>query len=164
MADPGRERPRTALLTRAPALSGAPVLTHGDFHYGSRLFAGDQVRAIVYWEIADVGDPLCDLGDLAVATLRRRYAPRATSAGFVRWLRRLWNVNSPSEALTSQGTSTLRSHKFTHVLGQIARQQRPTAALTRRARPPWQAYRLGQPSTRLRSETSDDQRASTSRT
>lgn len=64
--------------------AGEPVLVHGDFHYGNLLFApAGEVNAVVDWEIAGLGDPLVDLGCLAVASLRRRAAPEPNPTGSV---------------------------------------------------------------------------------
>jgi aminoglycoside/choline kinase family phosphotransferase len=62
---------------------GEPVVVHGDYHYGNMLFDGLDVVAVLDWEIAAVGHRLADLGDLVVATLRRRYSPEPNSAGDV---------------------------------------------------------------------------------
>jgi aminoglycoside phosphotransferase (APT) family kinase protein len=58
-------------------------LIHGDFHYGNLMFRDGRVVAVVDWEIASLGDPLFDLGALAVAGLRRRYAPEPNPTGSV---------------------------------------------------------------------------------
>jgi aminoglycoside phosphotransferase (APT) family kinase protein len=71
-----------ALAGSAPP-SGAPSLVHGDYHYGNLLFGTDEVAGVVDWEIAALGEPLLDLGSLAVASLRRRYAPEPNPTGFV---------------------------------------------------------------------------------
>lgn len=39
-------------------------LMHGDFHLGNLLFNGEQVAAVLDWEMATIGDPLLDLGRL----------------------------------------------------------------------------------------------------
>ncbi|MFE5700373.1 phosphotransferase family protein [Rhodococcus koreensis] len=61
----------------------APVLVHGDFHYGNLLFGSDGVRAVLDWEIASLGHPLTDLACLAVASMRHRYAPDPNPTGSV---------------------------------------------------------------------------------
>lgn len=73
---------REMLAAEVPSRS-APVLVHGDFHYGNLLFAGGRVAAVFDWEIAQLGDPLLDVGCLAVAALRRRYAPDPNPTGSV---------------------------------------------------------------------------------
>jgi aminoglycoside phosphotransferase (APT) family kinase protein len=73
---------RERLAATAPA-PDQPVLVHGDFHYGNLLFAGGRVVAVVDWEIASRGSPLLDLGCLAVAGLRRRYAPEPNPTGSI---------------------------------------------------------------------------------
>jgi aminoglycoside phosphotransferase (APT) family kinase protein len=73
-------RVATALSLSAPPPS-QPVLVHGDYHYGSLLFREPAVVAVVDWDIAHLGDPLMDLGCLAVASLRRRYGHEPNSTG-----------------------------------------------------------------------------------
>jgi aminoglycoside phosphotransferase (APT) family kinase protein len=43
-----------------------PGIVHGDFHIGNAMFSRTtaDVRAIVDWELATLGDPACDLGCL----------------------------------------------------------------------------------------------------
>lgn len=52
-----------ALLERMPRHSQVAVL-HGDYHLDNTLFLDDEPRlaGIIDWELATVGDPLCDLG------------------------------------------------------------------------------------------------------
>lgn len=70
-------------LRRARTPTAArPCLVHGDFHLGNLLYDGASVAAILDWELAGLGDPLADLGCLAVASLRRRYAPDPNPTGF----------------------------------------------------------------------------------
>ena len=71
------------LLADAPGSSGAG-LVHGDFHYANLLFDTGRVVAVLDWEIASLGDPLTDLGCLAVASLRGRYEPEPNPTGSVR--------------------------------------------------------------------------------
>jgi aminoglycoside phosphotransferase (APT) family kinase protein len=68
------------LTTRAPELGGLlaryvpaerePTLVHGDYHYGNFLFRGPEVVAVLDWEIAEIGQPLLDLGCLCVVAGR----------------------------------------------------------------------------------------------
>ena len=44
----------------------APTLVHGDYHYGNMLFRGPAVVAVLDWEIAQIGQPLLDLGCLCM--------------------------------------------------------------------------------------------------
>ena len=63
---------------------GRPSLVHGDYHYGNMLFLrGGEISALLDWEIAAIGNPLLDLGCLAVASLRRRYEPEPNPTGSV---------------------------------------------------------------------------------
>ena len=50
-----------------------PTLVHGDFHYGNMLFRGSEVVAVLDWEIAQIGQPLLDLGCLCIVSHRRKY-------------------------------------------------------------------------------------------
>lgn len=68
-----------------------PGIIHGDLHLGNVLFdpAGQGVTALVDWELATIGDPLLDLGEL-VATWpgpddRSPLGPPATPAGPGSW-------------------------------------------------------------------------------
>ena len=78
---PAASRLREHLGTRLPEGDTAPVLAHGDFHYGNLLFGRDRVLAVLDWEIAALGHPLTDLACLAVASLRRRYRPDPNPTG-----------------------------------------------------------------------------------
>jgi aminoglycoside phosphotransferase (APT) family kinase protein len=53
------------LSARIPA-DKAPVMVHGDYHFGNMLFAGQRVAAVLDWEIAELGHPLLDLCCLCV--------------------------------------------------------------------------------------------------
>ena len=74
------ERAPAELTGRAGELGGIlggsrpparpPVLVHGDFHYGNLLFEGGRVSAILDWEIAEIGQPLIDLGCMCVMAKR----------------------------------------------------------------------------------------------
>ena len=57
------------LVTHAPE-ERAPALVHGDYHYGNMLFDGPDVVALLDWEIAEIGQPLLDLGALCVVAGR----------------------------------------------------------------------------------------------
>jgi aminoglycoside phosphotransferase (APT) family kinase protein len=77
------QRAPEELTTRAGELGGllavqvpverAPTLVHGDYHFGNMLFRGSQVLVVLDWEIAQIGQPLLDLGCLCVMTIRRSY-------------------------------------------------------------------------------------------
>lgn len=45
---------------------GPPAIVHGDFRLGNTIFADDTpvIRAVLDWELATIGDPLCDLAYL----------------------------------------------------------------------------------------------------
>jgi aminoglycoside phosphotransferase (APT) family kinase protein len=55
------EAARTWLEEHAPP-SPRTVLVHSDFKPGNLLLAGDEVTALLDWELAHLGDPLEDLG------------------------------------------------------------------------------------------------------
>ena len=65
------ERAPTELTMRAPELAkrlaekppaeAAPVMVHGDYHFGNMLFDAGRVTAVLDWEIAQLGQPLLDV-------------------------------------------------------------------------------------------------------
>lgn len=57
------------LAARVPA-ERRPTLVHGDYHPGNMLFRGTSVVAILDWEIAEIGQPLLDLGALCIVPSR----------------------------------------------------------------------------------------------
>ncbi len=77
------ERAPEELTTAAARLGGLlaerkpperpPALVHGDYHYGNMLFRGPDVVAVLDWEIAELGQPLIDLGCLCVVSQRRSF-------------------------------------------------------------------------------------------
>ena len=85
------QRAPEELTTRAGELGGllaahipterAPTLVHGDYHYGNMLFRGADVVAVLDWEIAELGQPLLDLGCLCSMTVRRRFADAPSPGG-----------------------------------------------------------------------------------
>jgi aminoglycoside phosphotransferase (APT) family kinase protein len=60
-----------------------PTLVHGDFHFGNMLFHGPKVVAVLDWEIAEIGQPLLDLGCLTVMTIRRQYRDAPNPGGAI---------------------------------------------------------------------------------
>jgi aminoglycoside phosphotransferase (APT) family kinase protein len=51
------------LAAASSTLPDGRALVHGDFHLGNLIASsGGQVRAVVDWEMATIGDPLVDLG------------------------------------------------------------------------------------------------------
>ena len=87
------QRAPEELTTRAGELGGLlaaqrpverpPTLVHGDYHYGNMLFRGREVVAVLDWEIAELGQPLLDLGCLCSMTVRRRFADGPSPGGAV---------------------------------------------------------------------------------
>ncbi|HZQ78511.1 MAG TPA: phosphotransferase [Acidimicrobiia bacterium] len=69
---------RRRLVESMPAAAGPPVLVHGDLHYGNLLFRNGRIAAVLDWEIAGLGDPLLDLGSLAVASRQPASPPSRT--------------------------------------------------------------------------------------
>jgi aminoglycoside phosphotransferase (APT) family kinase protein len=70
------------LAGRVPA-ERAPTLVHGDYHYGNMLFRGTDVVAVLDWEIAQIGQPLLDIGCLCIVSIRRRYQGAPNPGGAV---------------------------------------------------------------------------------
>ncbi|TAN33951.1 phosphotransferase family protein [bacterium] len=60
-----------------------PTLVHGDYHYGNMLFRGSEVVAVLDWEIAEIGQPLLDLGCLCTVSLRRRFRGAPNPGGAI---------------------------------------------------------------------------------
>jgi len=87
------QRAPEELTTRAGELGGRlaaqipverpPTLVHGDYHFGNMLFRGAEVVAVLDWEIAELGQPLLDLGCLCSMTVRRRFADAPSPGGAV---------------------------------------------------------------------------------
>jgi aminoglycoside phosphotransferase (APT) family kinase protein len=61
----------------------APTLVHGDYHYGNMLFGGHEVVAVLDWEIAQLGQPLLDLGCLCIVSIRRQYQGAPNPGGAI---------------------------------------------------------------------------------
>src|SRR5437660_6885006 len=87
------QRAPEELTTRAGELGGllaaqvpvvrTPTLVHGDYHYGNMLFRGHEVAAILDWEIAEIGQPLLDLGCLCIVAIRRQYQGAPNPGGAI---------------------------------------------------------------------------------
>ena len=87
------QRAPEELTTRAGELGGllaryvpperSPTLVHGDYHYGNMLFRGWQVCAVLDWEIAEIGQPLIDLGCLCIVSVRRQYEGAPNPGGAI---------------------------------------------------------------------------------
>src|SRR3989441_9410117 len=87
------QRAPEELTTRAGELGGllaahipderAPTLVHGDYHYGNMLFRGPEVVAVLDWEIAELGQPLLDLGCLCIVSVRRQYQGAPNPGGAI---------------------------------------------------------------------------------
>jgi aminoglycoside phosphotransferase (APT) family kinase protein len=70
------------LAVQMPA-ERAPTLVHGDYHYGNMLFRGSEVVAVLDWEIAQIGQPLLDLGCLCIVSIRRQYQGAPNPGGAI---------------------------------------------------------------------------------
>jgi aminoglycoside phosphotransferase (APT) family kinase protein len=87
------ERAPVELTKRAGDLGGLlaacipaqrePTLVHGDYHYGNMLFRGPEVVTVLDWEIAQIGQPLLDLGCLCIVSHRRRYQGAPNPGGSI---------------------------------------------------------------------------------
>ena len=87
------QRAPDELTTRAGHLGGLlaqhvpeerpPTLVHGDYHYGNMLFRGPEVVAVLDWEIAEIGQPLLDLGCLCIVSVRRQYQGAPNPGGAI---------------------------------------------------------------------------------
>jgi aminoglycoside phosphotransferase (APT) family kinase protein len=71
------------LLAVSMPVEGAPTLVHGDYHYGNMLFRGASVVAVLDWEIAQIGQPLLDLGCLCIVSIRRQYQGAPNPGGAI---------------------------------------------------------------------------------
>ncbi|MGH7764375.1 MAG: phosphotransferase family protein, partial [Candidatus Dormibacteraceae bacterium] len=71
------------LLAVQVPVERAPTLVHGDYHYGNMLFRGPSVVAVLDWEIAQIGQPLLDLGCLCIVSIRRQYQGAPNPGGAI---------------------------------------------------------------------------------
>ncbi|MEX2365534.1 MAG: phosphotransferase family protein, partial [Pseudohongiellaceae bacterium] len=60
---PEMEESCRILTERMPEQIGAAIV-HGDYRLGNMLVNGNEVRAILDWELCTLGDPLADVGYL----------------------------------------------------------------------------------------------------
>jgi aminoglycoside phosphotransferase (APT) family kinase protein len=72
-----------ALLAERKPAEQPPCLVHGDYHYGNMLFRGSEVVAVLDWEIAQLGQPLIDLGCLCLVSQRRAFEGAPNPGGGV---------------------------------------------------------------------------------
>lgn len=80
---PGIEELHAALGRALPA-SPAPTVVHGDYRLDNVLVgAGDSIEAVLDWEMSTLGDPLTDLGLLAMysSDLGLPQSPVSTTSG-----------------------------------------------------------------------------------
>jgi aminoglycoside phosphotransferase (APT) family kinase protein len=94
-----------------------PTLVHGDYHFGNMLFSGPRVVAVLDWEIAEIGQPLLDLGCLCVMTIRRQYRDAPNPGGAIDLtvddFMRLYNI--PLEEMRWYTAMSL--YKYAAILG-----------------------------------------------
>ncbi len=62
----GDERALYEALSRRLPAPVVPRVTHGDYRLGNLQFAGDDLQAIIDWELWSIGDPRTDLAWLVV--------------------------------------------------------------------------------------------------
>ncbi|HVC77316.1 MAG TPA: phosphotransferase family protein [Candidatus Micrarchaeaceae archaeon] len=79
----GRAGELGAVLAARVPQERPPTLVHGDFHYGNMLFKGADVVAVLDWEIAQIGQPLLDLGCLCIVSHRRKYEGAPNPGGSI---------------------------------------------------------------------------------
>jgi len=105
------------LLAAQVPVGRQPTLVHGDYHFGNMLFRGPEVVAVLDWEIAELGQPLVDLGCLCAMTLRRRFpgapSPGGTVALDLDELFRIYGV----EASEMRWYVALSLYKYAAILG-----------------------------------------------
>jgi aminoglycoside phosphotransferase (APT) family kinase protein len=63
--EPVLERAFGWLAANADAVSSHRTLVHGDFRIGNAILRGDEIVAMLDWELAHVGDPVEDLANFA---------------------------------------------------------------------------------------------------
>jgi aminoglycoside phosphotransferase (APT) family kinase protein len=66
VADPLIEYALRWLTAHVPRVPQPPVVVHGDTGPGNFLYQGEQVTAIIDWELAHLGDPMEDLAWLSL--------------------------------------------------------------------------------------------------
>ena len=80
----GRAGELGGLLAATVPAERSPTLVHGDYHYGNMLFRRPgEVVAVLDWEIAQIGQPLLDLGCLCILSHRRRFADAPNPGGAI---------------------------------------------------------------------------------
>lgn len=79
----GRAPELGGLLAAAVPAERPPTLVHGDYHMGNLLFGGPNVVAVLDWEIAQIGQPMLDLGCLCVMVARKRFSGGTAPGGTI---------------------------------------------------------------------------------
>lgn len=94
-----------------------PTLVHGDYHYGNMLFREARVVAVLDWEIAELGQPLLDLGCLCVMSVRQQIAEAPNPGGAIDIsiddLYRLYGVEAPE----MRWYTAMSLYKYAAILG-----------------------------------------------
>jgi aminoglycoside phosphotransferase (APT) family kinase protein len=113
------KRIRDVLDSARLAKRNEPVFLHGDFWPGNTLWANGELRAVIDWEDAAVGDPLADVGnvrleilwafgDEAMRTFTDEYAaamPSVDHTDLPLWDLRAWLKLAPGVALFAEGVA-----------------------------------------------------------
>ncbi len=76
-ADPVFQIALAWLARNVPADRGPAVVLHGDAGPGNFLFNGNQIAALVDWELTHLGDPMEDLAQIWVRSLIQPFVPMA---------------------------------------------------------------------------------------
>jgi aminoglycoside phosphotransferase (APT) family kinase protein len=104
------------LAVQVPA-ERAPSLVHGDYHYGNMLFRGSEVVAVLDWEIAQIGQPLLDLGCLCIVAFRRQFEGSSNPGGTLDVsLEDLYRVYG-ADAEEMQWYTAMSLYKYAAILG-----------------------------------------------
>lgn len=76
-ADPVFQIALAWLARNVPADRGPAVVLHGDAGPGNFLFNGNEIAALVDWELTHLGDPMEDLAQIWVRSLIQPFVPMA---------------------------------------------------------------------------------------
>ncbi|HYL08522.1 MAG TPA: phosphotransferase family protein, partial [Candidatus Udaeobacter sp.] len=105
------------LLAAQVPVERPPTLVHGDYHYGNMLFRGAEVIALLDWEIAELGQPLLDLGCLCVMSVRQQISEAPNPGGAIdvtmEDLYRLYGVDDED----MRWYSAMSLYKYAAILG-----------------------------------------------
>lgn len=74
-ADPALQIALAFLARHVPTDSGPAVVLHGDAGPGNFLFNGNEIAALIDWELTHLGDPMEDLAQIWVRSLIQPFVP-----------------------------------------------------------------------------------------